>query len=183
MLKLTKPTKPLGVGRGYGFSSVSSTKPASKVGIKSDKTESTDVVNGDVDDDHKSVKKKSVKLQEVDTLKRRKLALSRDQIKTAKISPITKLDAINKQPNVTRKSSTRTGVTPNNSKTLQSNESKAKLTNRPNLVISNKTTKEENGSLDRVSKSKLRSTKESPPSANQETKSNVSRLKVKFVFS
>ena len=176
MSKFTKPTKPLGVGRGYGFSSVSSTKPASKVGIKSDKTESTDAVNGDVDDDHKNIKKKGV-----DTLKRRKLALTRDQIKTAKISPITKLDAINKQPNVTRKSSTRTGVTPSNSKSPQSNESKAKLTNRPNFVNSNKTTKEVNGSVDRVAKRKPGSTKES--SANQETKSNVSRLKVNFTFS
>ena len=88
MSKLEKPTKPLGVGRGYSFSSVSSAKPTSKVGIKSDNNTTT----GATVDDAKIVRKKSVKALEVDTLKRRKLALSRDQVKVARVSPVSRND-------------------------------------------------------------------------------------------
>ena len=181
MSKLAKPTKPLGVGRGYGFSSVPAAKPPLKVGIKLDKTGSTRAIfNDDGDNDHKSVRKKIVKSQEEDTLKRRKLALSRDQVKINKISPVSKADGMNKQPNLTRRRTIKASATPNNQKTPQGNEPKTKLTSKLNFVISNKTTKEANGSVVKVPNCKSETTKDSLQSASHETKSNISRLKVKF---
>ena len=178
MSKLEKPTKPLGVGRGYSFSSVSSAKPTSKVGIKSDNNTTT----GATVDDAKIVRKKSVKALEVDTLKRRKLALSRDQVKVARVSPVSRND-VKKRESISPEKSTAkkvvvNGTTSKSSKAAASTVSKTKVTNKLNFVNNNKVTKNVVAGPGRKSPLKAEPSIESLLSEDQDKKSNTSKIKV-----
>ena len=179
MSKLETPTKPLGVGRGHSFSSVSSSaKPASKVGIKSDNTTN----NGATVDDAKVVRKKSVKALEVDTLKRRKLALSRDQVKLARVSPASRND-VKKRESISPEKSMAKKVVVNStasksSKTAASTVSKTKVTNKLNFVNSNKVTRSAVAGPGRKLPLKTEPPVELLLSEDQDKKSNTSKIKV-----
>ena len=178
MSKLERPTKPLGVGRGHSFSSVSTAKPPSKVGIKSDNTTST----GATVDDAKITRKKSVKTLEVDTLKRRKLALSRDQVKVARVSPVSRNDVKKRESISPEKSSAKkvvvNGTISKGSKSTASTVSKAKVINKLNFVNNNKVTKSVIAGPGRKSPPKAEPCIESLLSEDLDKKSNTSKIKV-----
>ncbi len=77
MSRPVRPSKPVGISRGSGFSGVPAAR-MSKSGLSSEKDAAS--VFGETDSP--VVKKRIVKTKDLDTLKRRKLALSRDQVKT-----------------------------------------------------------------------------------------------------
>ena len=188
MSKVVRSTKPLGISRSHSFSTAVTAKPVTKVGLKVD--------TGTNDNDVKNGKKKTVKTLEVDTLRRRKLALSRDQVKVAKVSPVRRDEVKSREStspeksNVKRVTSIR-NVSSNGSNTLpsRSNVSKVKITNKLNFVNNNKVTKNSHDVAGQGRKSPLKaqSSPESLLLEDHDRKSILTKVKVNlpifFTFS